>query len=222
MAAVAANAGRTDPVAVEPVPDERLGPWSKRVRWVGGLIQVAFAVFWLLRGSAMLGGGVADVMIAVSGVAGVGMLAYAITAARGTAPRPASAEGKRIERAVTVATVIEFAAAIVLPVIVSAAGHPDWVLPSIAITIGPLLLWLDHRVSVPRYRPVGWALTIGPVILVIVLSGTSLAATTGLSAGVLLLGTAFAGFHDLAKGRRAAQNAKPGDVIFPTSTGVAA
>jgi hypothetical protein len=60
-----------------------------------------------------------------------------------------SAEGKRIERAVTIATVLEFAAAIVLPVIVSAAGHSDWGLPSIAITIGPLLLWLDHRVSVP-------------------------------------------------------------------------
>ena len=83
-------------------------------------------------------------------------------ATAGTAPRPKSPEGKRIERAVTIATVIEFAAAIVLPVIVSAAGHSDWVLPSIAITIGPLLLWLDHRVHIPRYRPVGWALTVGP------------------------------------------------------------
>ena len=93
---------------------------------------------------------------------------------------------------------IEFAAAIVLPIIVSAAGHSDWVLPSIAITIGPLLLWLDHRVHVPRYRPVGWALTVGPVILVATMSGTALVATTGIAAGVLLLGTALAGFHDLA------------------------
>jgi hypothetical protein len=92
-----------------------------------------------------------------------------------------SAEGRRIERAVTIATVLEFAAAIVLPVIVSAAGHSDWVLPSI-----------DHRVSVPRYRPVGWALTIGPVILAIALPGTALGATSGLSAGILLLATAVA------------------------------
>jgi hypothetical protein len=75
--------------------------------------------------------------------------------------------------------VIEFAAAFALPVIVIAAGHSDWVLPSIAITIGPLLLWLDRRVHIPRYRPVGWALTVGPVILVATISGTALVATHG-------------------------------------------
>ena len=157
--------------------------WSRRVRWIGGLIQAAFAAFWLVRGSAVVGGRAADVLIAVFGVIVIGVFFYAITAARGTAPRPRSPEGKRIERAVTIATVIEFAAAIVLPVIVSAAGHSDWVLPSIAITIGPLLLWLDHRVHIPRYRPVGWALTVGPVILVATMSGTPLVATTGIAAG---------------------------------------
>ena len=131
-------------------------------------------------------------------------------------------EGKRIEREVTIATVLEFAAAIVLPVIVSAAGHSDWVLPSIAITIGPLLLWLDYRVSVPRYRPVGWVLTIGPVILVIVLSGTALVATTGLGAGILLLGTAAAGFHDLAAVRQAAQRAKAEEIVVFAAGGARA
>ena len=160
--------------------------WSRRVRWVGGLIQAAFAAFWIVRGSIVLGGGVAAVLIAVSGVIVIGVFVYAIRATAGTAPRPRSPEGKRIERAVTIATVIEFAAAIVLPVIVSGAGHSDWVLPSIAITIGPLLLWLDSRVHIPRYRPVGWALTVGPVILVVLLSGTALVATTGLAAGLLL------------------------------------
>ena len=76
----------------------------------------------------------------------------------------------------TVATIIELVASFALPAIVIAAGHSDWVLPSIAITIGPLLLWLDHLVHIPRYRPVGWALTIGPFILVATLSGTTLAA----------------------------------------------
>jgi hypothetical protein len=99
---------------------------------------------------------VTDVLIAVLGVIVIGAFSYAITATRGTAPRPRSPEGRRIERSVTIATVIEPAAAIVLPVIVSGAGHSDWVLPLIAIAIGPLLLWLDHRVHVPRYRPVGW------------------------------------------------------------------
>ena len=158
-------------------------------------------------------------LIAVFGVTVIGVFVYAITATAGTAPRPRSPEGKRIERAVTIATVIEFAAAIVLPVIVSAAGHSDWVLPSIAITIGPLLLWLDHRVHVPRYRPVGWALTVGPVILVATLSGTPLVATTGIAAGILLLGTAFAGFRDLAGVRRAAEHARADEVVVPASAG---
>ena len=178
--------------------------WSRRVRFVGGLIQTAFAGFWLIRGSRAIGGGVADVLIAVFGVVVIGVFVYAFRAAAGTAPRPKSAEGKRIERAITIATVVEFAAAFALPVIVVAAGHSDWVLPSIAITIGPLLLWLDRRVQIPRYRPVGWALTVGPVILVATLSGTALVATTGIAAGVLLLGTAVAGFRELAVLRRQA------------------
>ena len=98
----------------------------------------------------------------------------------------------------TLATVIELVAAFVLPVIVIAAGRSDWVLPSIVITIGPLLLWLDHLVHIPRYRPVGWALIAGPIILVATMSGTALAVTTGIAAGLVLLGTAAAGFHDLA------------------------
>jgi len=67
---------------------------------------------------------------------------------------------------------------------------------SIAITIGPLLLWLDHRFDVPRYRPVGWTLIIGPIILAASTAGATLAAITGLGAGALLLVTAIAGFHD--------------------------
>jgi hypothetical protein len=193
--------------------------WSRRVRWIGGLIQAAFAAFWLVRASLVVGGRAADVLIAVSGVAVIGVFSYAIRATAGTAPRPKSPEAKRIERDVTIATVIEFAAAIILPIVVSSAGHSDWVLPSIAITIGPLLLWLDRRVHVPRYRPIGWALTLGPVILVATMSGTPLVATTGLAAGVLLLATALAGFHDLAGVRRAAEQAKARKVAVAAPAG---
>ena len=202
---------------VDPTPT---AAWSRRVRWIGGLIQGAFAAFWLVRGSLVIGGRASDVLIAVSGVAVIGVFSYAIRDTAGTAPRPSGAEGRRIERAVTLATILEFAAAFVLPVIVIAAGHSDWVLPSIAITIGPLLLWLDHAVHIPRYRPVGWALTVGPLILVATLSGTALIATTGIGAGALLLGTALAGFRDLAGIRRQAEQAKPGEVVFSANPGV--
>jgi hypothetical protein len=188
--------------------------WSRRVRRIGGFIQAAFAAFWLVRASLAIGGRAGDVLLAVSAVAVIGVFAYAIKVTAGTAPRPAGPAARRIERAVTIATVIELAAAFVLPVIVIAAGRSDWVLPSIVITIGPLLLYLDHLVHIPRYRVAGWALTAGPVILVATMSGKSLAVTTGLAAGVVLLGTAAAGFHDLARLRPA----RPPSPAGPSAT----
>jgi hypothetical protein len=172
--------------------------WSQRVRRVGGFIQLAFAAFWLIRGALSLGGPSGASIAGAALATAIGVLVYAIRVTTGTGRRPTSPEARRIERSITAATVIELIASFVLPVIVIAAGHSDWVLPSIAITIGPLLLCLDHLVDVPRYRPVGWALTIGPFLLVAALSGSTLAATTGLAAGILLLATATAGFHDLA------------------------
>ena len=191
--------------------------WSLRVRRVGGLIQTAFAGFWLVRGSVVLDGAASTALVAVFGVAVIATFGYAARVTAGTAPRPRSSEGRRIERAVTIATVLELVAAFILPVIVSSAGHSDWVLPSIAITIGPLLLYLDHLVQIPRYRPVGWALTIGPVILVAVLSGTALIASTGIAAGLLLLGTALAGFHDLAGVRRDGERASAARLAISAS-----
>jgi hypothetical protein len=188
----------TQPEAVKAPDLTPAAAWSRRVRRIGGLIQAAFAAFWLTRASLAIGGRTGDILLAASGVAVIGVFAYAIKVTAGTAPRPADPEARRIERSVTLATVIELAAAFILPVIVIAAGHSDWVLPSIVITIGPLLLWLDHLVHILRYRVVGWTLTAGPVLLVATMSGSALAETTGIAAGVLLLGTAAAGFHDLA------------------------
>jgi len=182
--------------------------WSQRVRKVGGYIQLAFAAFWLIRGSLTIGGKTGTALAAASLVLVIAALVYAIRVTAGTGRRPTSPQARAIERSVTIATVIELAASFGFPFIVIAIGHSDWVLPSIAITIGPLLLWLDHLVHIPRYRPVGWALTIGPVILAATMSGSALAATTGLAAGALLLGTAAAGFHDLA-GLRPGRSPKP-------------
>ena len=195
----AINAMPAQPISSTTQPDAIKAPdptpaaaWSRRVRRIGGLIQAAFAAFWLIRASLAIGGRAEDVLIAVSGVAVISVFCYAIRVTAGTARRPAGPAARRIERLVTLATIIELAAAFVLPVIVIAAGHSDWVLPSIVITIGPLLLYLDHLVHIPRYRIVGWALTAGPVILVAAMSGKSLAVTTGFAAGVVLLGTAAA------------------------------
>ena len=172
--------------------------WSQRVRRVGGFIQLAFAAFWLVRGAFNLNGQARGPLAIAFCVVTLVVVAYGIRVTARTGPRLTSPPAKRIERSVTIATVIELIAAFILPVVVMAAGHRDWVLPSIAITIGPLLLWLDHLVHIPRYRAVGWLLSLGPVALVATMSGSSLAATTGIAAGALLLATAATGFHDLA------------------------
>jgi hypothetical protein len=187
----------------EPADLTPAAAWSRRVRRIGGFIQAAFAALWLIRASLAIGGPAGYALIAASVAAVIGAYAYAIRVTAGIAPRPSGPQARRIERSVTLATIIELIAAFALPVIVAAIGRPGWVLPSIVITIGPLLLWLDHVVVIPRYRLVGWALTAGPVVLVATLSGPALAITTGIAAGVLLLGTALAGFRDLARIRAA-------------------
>jgi hypothetical protein len=184
--------------AVSPRAASATVAWSRRVRRIGGFIQAAFAAFWLVRGSLALGGTIGSVLAAVLFAVAIAALAYGIRATAGKAPRPVGSEATRIERAVTVATVIQLAASFIAPVLAIKTGHADWVLPSIAITIGPLLLWLDHRLALPRYRPIGWTLTIGPLLLVAALTGTALAAVTGIGAGALLLATAATGFHDLS------------------------
>src|SRR5207342_2177538 len=155
-----------------------------------GFIQVAFAAFWLIRGSLTVHGKVGVSLALVFSAVVLAVIAYGMRVTGGKAPRPTSPEGNHIERAITVATIIQLAASFAVPLAVIAAGYPDWVLPSIAITIGPLLLWLDRRVHIPRYRPVGWSLIVGPIALGLTMSGPSLAATTGIAAGGLLLGTA--------------------------------
>jgi hypothetical protein len=202
-----ADAATAQPTAIttQPAGESPVAGWSRRVRRIGGFIQTAFAALWLLRASLAIKGSAGDALIATSCAAVVGVGAYGVWASAGTAPRPTGPQARRIERSVTVATIIELVAAFALPVVVTAAGRPAWVLPSIVITIGPLLLWLDHLVDIPRYRPVGWALIAGPLVLVAALQGSALAVTTGIAAGVLLLGTAAAGFRDLAGLRPARQ-----------------
>ena len=175
--------------------------WSRRVRRMGGFNQVAYAfvLFWLIRGDLAHGDSAGLVVLVgaltVSGAA----VAYGIRASAGKTPRPTSSGGRRLERAIIAATVIQLAASFAAPVVVAAAGHSDWVVPSIAVTIGPLLLWVDHRIRLPRYRFVGWALTLVPFVLMATMSGRALAVTAGLGAGLLLLATAAAGFRDLAQ-----------------------
>jgi hypothetical protein len=172
--------------------------WARRVLRVGGLIQTCFAGFWLVRGSLAIEGVIGASLTAALGALTVVAFTSGARATTGKAPRPTGHEARRLERAITAATVVQLAASFAAPSLAIEAGHPQWVLPSIAITIGPLLLWLDHLVGIPRYRLVGWTLIGGPILLAVALDGTALTASTGITAGAVLLATAATGFHDLA------------------------
>ena len=189
-------------IAAVSVAGDPIAEWSRRVRRVGGIIQLAFAVFWLIRGSLAVGGRAGTFLVTAFVALGLGVLTYAVRFTRDVAPRPAGLEARRLERAITVATVVQLVASFAAPAAVLAVGRGEWVLPSIAVTIGPLLLWLDHRVGIRRYKVAGWMLIVGPVLLGATVSGSALTASTGIGAGLLLLAVAAAGFHDLAVIRR--------------------
>ena len=85
-------------------PADELSPtvaWSRRVRRVGGFIQLAFAALWLVRGSLNLHGTVKFALVGVFGVMVLAVLAYGVQVTAGTGARPSGPEAKRIERSVT-------------------------------------------------------------------------------------------------------------------------
>jgi hypothetical protein len=57
------------------------------------------------------------------------------------------------------------------------------------------------------------------VILVATMSGTPLIATTGIAAGILLLGTSVAGFRDLAGVRRRTEQAAASELAVAAGAG---
>ena len=189
------------PADTIPTAEAARRAWRRRVLRVGGIIQGCFAIFWLVRGGLAIGNQLGLTMAVALGGGALVVLIHGIRTTAGLAPRPTGADAQRLERSITVATVVELVAAFVLPAIVIAAGRSDLTLPSIALTIGPLFLWIDHKLLTVQYRTVGWALTIGPIVLALTLSGTELVVTTGLTAGALLLFSAANGFSLLASNK---------------------
>jgi len=166
----------TDQGALDPADGPEARAWRRRVLRVGGIIQGCFAVFWLVRGSLAIGTNSEPPRRSSSVAVHSWCSPTGSAPPRALAPRTIGSDAKRLERSITIATVVELVAAFVLPAIVIAAGRSDLALPSIAITVGPLLLWLDHTLHTTQHRTVGWALTIGPVVLAFALSGFRLLA----------------------------------------------
>ena len=192
----------TQPAATAPVlPDPAARTaWRRRVARVGSLIQLAFAALWLARGTLATGwpGQFPIAITLAAGTVAVGIWGAVTT--RGLAPRPRGPEARRLERSITIATVVQLAASCALPVIVSAAGRADLTVSTVAVTIGLLLLWLRARLATPGHLIAGILLIAVPGALALTLTGSKLTATAGLVTAAILVGSAITGFHALASG----------------------
>src|SRR6266702_4348461 len=147
----------TQPAATAPArPDPAArAAWRRRVARIGSLIQLAFAALWLARGTlATEWPGRLPIAITLAAAA-IAVGIWGAVTTRGLAPRPSGAAAHRLERAITIATAIQLAASCALPVIVSAAGRADLTVPTIAVTIGILLLWLRARLTTPGHLTAG-------------------------------------------------------------------
>lgn len=188
----------TRPVVQVPPAHARLA-WRRRVARIGSLIQLGFAALWLARGTLATGwGGRLPIALAlVAGALALGVWGEAST--RGLAPRPTGPAARQLERAVTIATVIQLAASFGLPIVVSALGRPDLIVGTVSVTIGILLLWLRAILRTPGHLAAGVLLVVVPVGLAVALSGNALTAATGLATGAILVGSAVVGMRSLSR-----------------------
>ena len=174
--------------------------WRRRVAWIGSEIQLAFAALWFARGTLATGWpGRLPIAITLAAAA-VAVGVWGAAATRGLAPRPRGPAARRLGRAVTIATVIQLAASVALPVIVSAAGRSDLTVTTVAITIGLLLLWLWARLRTVGHLTAGILLIAIPGALALALAGNTLTAAAGLATAVILTASAITSFRALAGG----------------------
>ncbi len=182
-------------------PDaEARAAWRRRVARIGSEIQLAFAALWFARGTLATGWpGRLPIAITLA-AAGVAVGVWGAAATRGLAPRPRGPAAHRLGQAVTIATVIQLAASVALPVIVAAAGRSDLTVTTVAITIGLLLLWLWARLRTAGHLTAGILLIAIPVALALALAGNTLTAAAGLATAVILTASAITSFRALAGG----------------------
>lgn len=183
------------------LPDQaaRAG-WRRRVARIGSLIQLAFAALWLTRGTLATGWtGRLPIALALAAAA-VTLGIWGAVTTRGLAPRPREPAARRLERAITIATVAQLAASCALPFLLSALGRADLTITTIAVTIGILLLWLRARLATPGHLAAGVLLIVVPGSLAFALAGSTLVAAAGFTTAVILAGSALAGFRALASG----------------------
>jgi hypothetical protein len=165
--------------------------WRKRVLLVGGGLQVAFGAWWLVRALSPITSPL------VAGLFGALVVLGAITVTPSllsSAPRPRGPEALRIERRLSVATILQLVASFLVTWGLSQLQAQRLSLPFVMASIGALLIWTHREVKSPFQGTAGRAL-IGLSLLALAWAGTGQMVFAGLSSAAVLLGCAGAGYH---------------------------
>ena len=97
-----------------------------------------------------------------------------------------TARGRAFLRPVTLATLWQIAASIVLPVAATSVGLDEWAVPLVALTIGLFLVEFGRHLQLDRVRILGAVASLASIALPFATSGDPLVGwTSALMAGVL-------------------------------------
>jgi hypothetical protein len=150
------------------------------------VIQVLFALLWSARFVVAVG---APEVPLIVGVVGALSIRLAFRSTRGPRARDVfgTPEGRRFLRPVTWLTIAQIVGSVVLPIIVGMFGAEEWVLPSVALTIGLFLVGFSRSLRVRAVGHIGAAATVLSLSLPLVASGDALLALIATSMMVALL-----------------------------------
>jgi hypothetical protein len=165
--------------------------WRQRVLLVGGGFQVVFGAWWLVRALAPLTSALVAFVLGVLIVLGA---AAVTTSLLSSAPRPRGTEARRIERRLSLATLVQLAASVLVPWGLGALGWQRLSIPFVMATIALLLVWIHHEVAAPFQATAGVLLLVLAVADV-ALSGKAQSVVAGLGSASVLLTCASLGYH---------------------------
>ena len=167
--------------------------WRRRVLRVSSLCQIGFGTFWLQNAIRPRFPLVATLAL----LTGVAALVIATMKTRGSAPRPSAIGARELETKLTIATVIQIAVSVVIPVALAVLGRGWLVMPVIIVSVGVLFVYLWSLVRVPRLGALGIALVVIPIVALATLAGTAQVTVMLLGAGALMVGNGAAGVRSL-------------------------
>ena len=152
------------------------------------VFQLVFATFWFVR-LVLAWGSPEAWAVAIGGTTAATIgTRRAWRSAAGLRAREEfrTPAGRAFLRPVTVISTVQLVGSIVLPWVASTTGHTEWVVPSIAITIGLFLMAFATPLQVPAVRWAGAVATLAPAALPYVVSGDELVAAVAATLGAAL------------------------------------